>query len=62
MGGGKLKVKVLSGRDLRNKEKVNKSDPYCSIQVGDQKASTKTKDNTLDPDWNEDLTLTVPGK
>ena len=61
MGGGTLKVKVVNGRELRNKEKTSKSDPYCSIQAGDQKVTTKTKDNTLDPDWDEDLVLNVPG-
>ena len=36
MGGGKLKVKVVNGRGLQNKETLSTSDPHCMVELGEQ--------------------------
>lgn len=57
MGRGILKVKVVNGRGLKNKELLTKSDPYCMIEVGEEKFKTSSKPNSLNPDWDEDFTF-----
>lgn len=56
---GKLKVKVLNGRKLQNKETFQTSDPYCMIEIGDKSAKTKHISSNLNPDWNEDFEFHV---
>ena len=59
MASGKLKVKVVNGRDLTNKETFQTSDPYCKIEIGGEGYKTKTKKGNLNPDWNEEFVFTV---
>lgn len=59
MGEGKLKVKVLNGRKLQNKETFQTSDPYCMIEIGDKNARTKHISSNLNPDWNEEFEFMV---
>ena len=62
MGGGKLKVKVVNGRCLQNKETLSTSDPYCMVELGEQMQKTKYVSSNLNPDWNEEFFLNVkPG-
>ena len=58
-GSGKLKVKVLNGRQLQNKETFQTSDPYCMIEIGDKSGKTKHISSNLNPDWNEDFEFMV---
>jgi hypothetical protein len=37
-------------------------DPYCIIQVGSIERKTKAKTKTLNPEWNETITLYVGGR
>lgn len=51
---GLLKIKIAEAKKVANVETFRKSDPYAKvflkhILVG----RTRTKDNTLDPIWNE---------
>ena len=63
MSGGKLLVKVLNGRGLQNKETFQTSDPYCSLELGEQIHKTKHVSSNLNPDWNEEFTFDVqPGQ
>ena len=63
MGGGKLKVKVVNGRGLQNKETLSTSDPYCLLELGGQSKKTKHISSNLNPDWNEEFVLNVkPGE
>ena len=63
MGGGKLKVKVINGRGLQNKETLSTSDPYCLLELGGQAKKTKHISSNLNPDWNEEFVLNVkPGE
>ena len=57
--GGKLKVKVLNGRKLQNKETFQTSDPYCMLEIGEKSAKTKHVSSNLNPDWNEDFEFDV---
>ena len=61
MGEGKLKVKVLNGRQLQNKETFQTSDPYCMLEIGDKNARTKHISSNLNPDWNEEFEFMVSG-
>ena len=58
-GSGKLKVKVLNGRQLQNKETFQTSDPYCMIEIGDKTSKTKHVTSNLNPDWNEEFEFMV---
>ena len=63
MGGGKLKVKVLNGRSLQNKETFQTSDPYCRLELGTVIHKTKYISSNLNPDWNEEFEFAVqPGQ
>ena len=63
MGGGKLKVKVVNGRGLQNKETLSTSDPYYMVELGEQMQKTKYVSSNLNPDWNEEFVLNVkPGQ
>jgi len=59
MAGGKLKVKVLNGRSLQNKETFQTSDPYCMVEVGPKSEKTKHLSSNLNPDWNEEFIFDV---
>ena len=43
MASGKLKVKVVNGQNLTNKETFQTSDPYCKIEIGGYGYKTQTK-------------------
>ncbi|KAL4424975.1 hypothetical protein ABPG77_002860 [Micractinium sp. CCAP 211/92] len=51
--GKSLKVHVVRARRLRAADSNGLSDPYCVVQVGDHKASSRTELKTLEPHWNE---------
>lgn len=59
MGSGKLKIEVLNGRNLQNKDTFSKSDPYCMLELGTVAHKTKHLDGDLNPDWNETFTFDV---
>jgi Ca2+-dependent lipid-binding protein len=64
---GKLTVKCVSGRKLRNPDSFGKSDPYIELSVdsqikpqGDQKFKTSThSDGGADPQWNFDCEMDI---
>lgn len=59
MGSGKLKIQVVNGRKLQNKETFQTSDPYCMLELGSTKHKTKHVSSNLNPDWNESFTFDV---
>lgn len=61
-GGGKLKVKVVNGRNLQNKETFQTSDPYCKLEIGGVSHKTKHVSSNLNPDWNEEFVFDVKPK
>ena len=59
---GQLRVEVVSGRQLKDKDTVGKQDPYCSLQLGDCKARTRTHENGgSEPIWKEAFTFDLWG-
>mmetsp|Transcript_17632 Transcript_17632/g.24490 ORF Transcript_17632/g.24490 Transcript_17632/m.24490 type:complete len:605 (+) Transcript_17632:224-2038(+) len=63
----KLKVQVIAGKNLVNKNGANKNDPYCEVAVLDNQGNkigkaqtTKILKSTLDPDWSQLLEFNVP--
>ncbi|KAG0553942.1 hypothetical protein KC19_12G051100 [Ceratodon purpureus] len=51
---GKLRVTVVRATNLKNMEKIGKSDPYVRLYVRVLfKKKTKVIDNNLNPEWNE---------
>ncbi|KAG0449377.1 hypothetical protein HPP92_027417 [Vanilla planifolia] len=55
---GLLKVRVLRGVDLAIRD-LRSSDPYVVLRLGRQKLKTRVIKRNLNPEWNEELTLSV---
>ncbi|KAJ1701016.1 hypothetical protein LUZ63_000795 [Rhynchospora breviuscula] len=55
---GLLKVKVVRGVNLAKRD-ARGSDPYVVIRMGNQKVKTSVKKKDVNPEWNEELTLSV---
>ncbi|CAA7410401.1 unnamed protein product [Spirodela intermedia] len=55
---GLLKVRVVRGKNLVVRD-VRASDPYVVIKMGDQKLKTRVVKKNINPEWNDDLTLSV---
>ncbi|XP_057517119.1 protein C2-DOMAIN ABA-RELATED 4-like [Amaranthus tricolor] len=55
---GLLRVKVIRGINLAVRD-VRTSDPYVVIKMGKQKLKTRVINKDVNPEWNEDLTLSV---
>ena len=57
---GLLKVKVVSGVNLAICDPLaHSSDPYVVIRLGQQKVKSSIKYKTINPEWNEELTLSI---
>lgn len=50
----RVKVKIVSAKDLVNQEFMGTSDPYCTCSVSGSEFKTKDIDNNLNPEWNHD--------
>ncbi|MQL90811.1 hypothetical protein Taro_023405 [Colocasia esculenta] len=55
---GMLRVRVLRGVNLAVRD-FRTSDPYVVLRLGSQKLKTRVIRKDLNPEWNEDLTLTI---
>ncbi|CAN6572745.1 unnamed protein product [Malus baccata var. baccata] len=55
---GLLRVRVVRGTNLAVRD-IRSSDPYVVVKMGKQKLKTRVVKKTLNPEWNEDLTLSV---
>lgn len=49
---GILRVHVVEGKNLENKDLIGKSDPYAVLKVGSIKVETPVIDNCLNPKWD----------
>lgn len=56
---GFLQVKVLKASDLLAADLNGKSDPFCVLEVGNDRLQTHTVYKSLNPEWNEVITLPV---
>ncbi|KAK8459290.1 hypothetical protein SEVIR_2G117100v4 [Setaria viridis] len=60
---GRLSVTVVKATSLKNKELIGKSDPYVRLYVRPMfKVKTQTRDDDLNPVWNETFELIVEDK
>lgn len=55
---GLLRVRVKRGINLAVRD-VRSSDPYAVIKMGKQKLKTRVMKKNVNPEWNEDLTLSI---
>ncbi|KAI5407364.1 protein C2-DOMAIN ABA-RELATED 1 [Lathyrus oleraceus] len=55
---GLLKIHVQRGVNLAIRD-VKTSDPYVVIKMDKQKLKTRVVKKNLNPEWNEDLTLSI---
>ncbi|TKY61070.1 C2-DOMAIN ABA-RELATED 4 [Spatholobus suberectus] len=55
---GLLRIHIKRGVNLAVRD-VNTSDPYVVVRMGKQKLKTRVIKKDINPEWNEDLTLSV---
>ncbi|XVE58860.1 hypothetical protein DITRI_Ditri04bG0203000 [Diplodiscus trichospermus] len=55
---GLLRIRVKRGVNLAVRD-VRTSDPYVVVKMGRQKLKTRVIKKDVNPEWNEDLTLSV---
>ncbi|EYU33973.1 hypothetical protein ABFS83_09G056600 [Erythranthe nasuta] len=55
---GLLRIRVKKGINLAVRD-VRSSDPYVVIKMGKQKLKTRVIRKNVNPEWNEDLTLSI---
>ena len=55
---GLLRIRIKRGINLAVRD-VNTSDPYVVVKMGKQKLKTRVIKKDVNPEWNEDLTLSV---
>ncbi|XP_036951171.1 multiple C2 and transmembrane domain-containing protein 2-like isoform X3 [Acanthopagrus latus] len=56
---GLLQVKVLKAADLLAADLNGKSDPFCVLELGNDRLQTHTVYKSLHPEWNKVFTLPV---
>ncbi|XP_030620886.1 multiple C2 and transmembrane domain-containing protein 2 [Chanos chanos] len=56
---GFLQVKVIKATDLMAADLNGKSDPFCVLELGNDRLQTHTIYKTLHPEWNKIFTLPV---
>lgn len=58
---GLLKVAVIRGTNLVATDLLNStSDPYVMVSLGKQTVKTRTVKRSLNPEWDDELTVGVP--
>uniref|UniRef100_A0ACD5ZLM8 Uncharacterized protein n=1 Tax=Avena sativa TaxID=4498 RepID=A0ACD5ZLM8_AVESA len=55
---GLVRVRVLRGVNLAIRD-LRSSDPYVGIRMGKQKLKTRVVRKSINPEWNDELTLSV---
>ncbi|KAL6545310.1 Protein C2-DOMAIN ABA-RELATED 4 [Orobanche gracilis] len=55
---GLLRIKVIRGINLAKRD-ARSSDPYVVVKMGKQKLKTHTVKKNVNPEWNEELTLSI---
>ncbi|CAL5326071.1 hypothetical protein ACSBR2_022968 [Camellia fascicularis] len=55
---GLLRIHIHRGINLAIRD-VTSSDPYVVVRMGKQKLKTRVVNKNVNPEWNEDLTLSI---
>ncbi|KAG2658100.1 GTPase activating protein 1-like [Panicum virgatum] len=55
---GLVRVRVLRGVNLAIRD-LRSSDPYVVVRIGKQRLRTKVVKKNTNPEWNEELTLSI---
>lgn len=55
---GLLRIHVIRGVNLAVRD-VCSSDPYVVVKMGKQKLKTRVIKQNINPEWNDDLTLSI---
>ncbi|KAI7740174.1 hypothetical protein M8C21_004701 [Ambrosia artemisiifolia] len=55
---GLLRIRIIRGKNLVIRD-FRSSDPYCILRLGDQRLKTRVIYRSLNPVWDEELTLSV---
>ncbi|KAK7310101.1 hypothetical protein RJT34_07374 [Clitoria ternatea] len=55
---GLLKLRIKRGVNLAIRD-ARASDPYVVVNMGEQKLKTRAVKNNCNPEWNEELTLSI---
>merc|ERR1712032_342381 len=59
---GKLQITVVKAEELEKMDMLQKADPYVNIKYGSQLSKSKKKKNTLTPEWNHKVDLSLEGE
>jgi hypothetical protein len=57
-----LTVRIVEARDLKPMNYDGLSDPYAQITLGDKKVLSNYKTGTLNPEWNEEFSMSAKSK
>ncbi|KZV42266.1 hypothetical protein F511_13365 [Dorcoceras hygrometricum] len=55
---GLLRITVIRGINLAKRD-ARSSDPYVILRMGKKKVKTRVVQKNVNPEWNEELTLTI---
>uniref|UniRef100_A0A8C2JPU1 Multiple C2 domains, transmembrane 2a n=1 Tax=Cyprinus carpio TaxID=7962 RepID=A0A8C2JPU1_CYPCA len=56
---GYLQIKLIKATDLPSTDLSGKSDPFCTLELGNSKLQTHTISKTLNPEWRTALTFPI---
>ncbi|XP_051580121.1 multiple C2 and transmembrane domain-containing protein 2-like isoform X2 [Myxocyprinus asiaticus] len=56
---GYLQIKLIKATDLSSTDISGKSDPFCTLELGNSKLQTQTISKTLNPEWRTALTFPI---
>ncbi|XP_016347768.1 multiple C2 and transmembrane domain-containing protein 2-like [Sinocyclocheilus anshuiensis] len=56
---GCLQIKLIKATDLPSTDLSGKSDPFCTLELGNSKLQTHTISKTLNPEWRTALTFPI---
>ncbi|XP_026113015.1 multiple C2 and transmembrane domain-containing protein 2-like [Carassius auratus] len=56
---GYLQIKLIKATDLPSTDLSGKSDPFCTLELGNSKLQTQTIPKTLNPEWRTALTFPI---
>ncbi|XP_051512806.1 multiple C2 and transmembrane domain-containing protein 2-like [Myxocyprinus asiaticus] len=56
---GYLQIKLIKATDLSSADISGKSDPFCTLELGNSKLQTHTVSKTLNPEWKTALTFPI---